>query len=129
MRNTFKKEERLTNKKIIDQVFKQGVKLKSQHFFISYILCELDTKYPVRILISVPKKIFRKAVHRNKIKRIIREAYRVNKKPLYEMLKKNNAKIALVLIYKSYQFPDFNTINNELKNIVEDQINLLEDRS
>jgi ribonuclease P protein component len=49
--------------------------------------------------ISVPKKKFAKAVDRNTIKRRIRESFRKNKHPLYEILKKKNLSIALMIIY------------------------------
>ena len=54
---------------------------------------------PVSILISVPKKRFKRAVKRNRVKRQIREAYRKNKHILLDALKASGQKIAIAFIW------------------------------
>lgn len=53
---------------------------------------------PVSILVSVPKKRFRKAVDRNRMKRHIREAYRLQKQLLWNALEGSNESIAIAFI-------------------------------
>ena len=68
--------------------------------------------------ISVPRKKFKNAVDRNRIKRLIRESYRINKHILYENLEKENRKIQMMLIYISKEKYDFNTINSRLQQLI-----------
>ena len=99
MRNTFKKEERLTNKKVFEQLFNSGKGFVLSPFRFLWIESKFNSSFPVQLGISVPKKSFPKAVDRNKLKRRIRESYRKNKHVLYEILKKKNLSLALMIIY------------------------------
>lgn len=71
----FSKAERLTGKKKIEELFQHG----SSFFLHPFLVKFLHTKEENRVLISVPKKKFKRAVDRNRLKRMIREAYRLNK--------------------------------------------------
>jgi ribonuclease P protein component len=76
---TFRKEERLNKEIWIQELFTRGSSFHLYPFKVLF-LPHPDEKYPVtQILISVPKRNFKKAVDRNTIKRRIREAYRLNK--------------------------------------------------
>lgn len=106
MEQSFKKEERLCSKVVIDQLFADG-----NSFVINPIRTiwienkhKHEHQYPAQVLIVVPKKNIPSAVKRNKIKRHMRECYRKNKEILYEGLKSNRT-IALALIY---------TMNNQI---------------
>ena len=99
MRQTFKKEERLTNKKLFEHLFNAGKSFVISPFRFVWIESKLNSSFPVQLGISVPKKKFSKAVDRNKLKRRIRESYRKNKHPLYEALNKKNQSLALLIIY------------------------------
>jgi ribonuclease P protein component len=99
MKYQFKKPERLYGKKSIDALFSGG-----RSFFIFpfriMILENGDTEeYQVRVLLSVSKKIHKTAVARNKIKRMMREAYRLNKHQLHDSLDRKNGCIHLAMIY------------------------------
>jgi len=81
---TFKKEERLSKTKIIQELFDKGSSFYLYPFKV-FFMENPDTAPPVhQILISVSKKNFKKAVDRNLIKRRIREAYRLNKNLLVD---------------------------------------------
>lgn len=76
---TFKKEERLSKEKIIQELFDKGSSFYLYPFKV-FFLANRDNQYPYhQVLISVSKKNFKKAVDRNLIKRRIREGYRLNK--------------------------------------------------
>ena len=97
---TFKKEERLCNKKLIDKLFHNGSSFLCYPFKASWLYIDEPLKFPVQILFSVSKKRFKRAVDRNLIKRRMREAYRLKKqRHLYDVLSINNKKIALSLGY------------------------------
>lgn len=79
MKYTFKKEERLKSRKLIEQLFDEGKRLKSFPIQLVYLQIEHDTDYLVQASFSVPKRRFKRAVDRNKVKRLMREAYRLQK--------------------------------------------------
>jgi ribonuclease P protein component len=84
---TFKKEERLSKEKVIQELFDKGSSFYLYPFKV-FFLRNGDTQYPVhQILISVSKKNFKKAVDRNLIKRRVREGYRLNKNLLVDQNK------------------------------------------
>ncbi|MFA5971784.1 MAG: ribonuclease P protein component [Lentimicrobiaceae bacterium] len=78
-RNTFRKPEKICNQNQIDTLFKEGKSLKSGLFRLLVVENDEKGKSPVQVLIAVPKKNLRHAVDRNRMKRLIREAYRLNK--------------------------------------------------
>jgi ribonuclease P protein component len=96
---TFKKEERLCNKSAIENLFSKGKNYFIYPLKVIWISTEQDIKYPAQILISVSKRNFKKAVDRNYIKRLIREAYRKNKYLLYNALDDNHKKLTFTIIY------------------------------
>ena len=83
MNFSFPKSERLTQIKVIDSLFQKDSTNVSQRFVYPFrVLYKSNsaTNLPVpQIIISVPKRKFKKAVDRNLLKRRIREAYRLNK--------------------------------------------------
>ena len=91
MDQSFKKEERLLSKKIIDLLFEKGVSFVNNPVRTIWLEAELKTNSPVQVLIAVPKKNVAKAVDRNTIKRRMREAYRKHKHLLYKQLQLSQA--------------------------------------
>ena len=105
---SFSKKEKLTGKKKIEGLFKEGSSFYLPAFQIRYIHSTGEDS-PHQVLVSVPKKNFKRAVDRNLLKRRIREAYRLNKhliedcKPLY-----------IGFVYISKQILSFHEIQNQL---------------
>jgi ribonuclease P protein component len=84
---TFKKEERLCNKRLIDELFHNGSSFLCYPFKAQWLPVNEPADAPVQILISVSKRRYKRAVDRNLVKRRIREAYRLNKQQyLYDVL-------------------------------------------
>jgi len=97
---TFKKEERLCNKRLIDELFHNGSSFLCYPFKVSWLYTNEPLTYPVQILFSVSKRRYKHAVDRNLIKRRMREAYRLKKQQhLYDVLNGVNKKIILSLGY------------------------------
>ncbi|GAB2720752.1 ribonuclease P protein component [Hymenobacter frigidus] len=92
---TFPKEEHLCRKKLIEELFgKQGSSFGVYPLRIVWIPASAPTTAPPQVLISVSKRTFKRAVDRNRLKRLIREAYRLNKYRLTEQ--PNGHSIALL---------------------------------
>lgn len=111
---TFKKEERLCNKFVIDSLFKKGKTSFSYPFSIKWLYNILDTKSSAQILIVVSKRNFKKAVDRNRIKRLIREAYRNHKHILYQSLESNNKKVVFAFIYTEKEILNYKSIEDKI---------------
>ena len=69
---------------------------------------------PVSILVSVPKKRFRHAVDRNRMKRLVREAYRLNKHILWNALEGKDFRLALAFVCITDTLPTFRTVNKSV---------------
>ncbi len=95
---TFNKHERLKSNKEIDNLFAKGKSFINYPFKIIWLLSD-NNNVPAKLLISVSKRKFSKAVSRNQIKRQIRESYRVNKQDLYKFLNSENISVNFACIY------------------------------
>jgi ribonuclease P protein component len=76
---SFPKEERLRHKKLITRLFGQGSSFLVYPYRIVHLLAPEVPLQPVQVLISIPKKHFKRAVDRNRLKRQTKEIYRLNK--------------------------------------------------
>ena len=74
---------------------------------------ELDAD--ASILVSVSKRYFKRAVKRNRVKRLIREAYRKNKQLLIDNIGEGGCKLALAFIYLSNELPETDVIDARMK--------------
>ncbi len=97
---SYTKEERLCSKKQIDLLFSKGSSFVLYPFRILWIQNPEPALYPAQVVLSVPKKRFKRAVDRNRIKRRIRESYRILKTDkLYPFLREHNINLYLMIIY------------------------------
>jgi ribonuclease P protein component len=111
---TFKKEERLSRKKIVDQLFSEGKSFIVFPFRIVWMNYDPEVDYPAQVLINVSKKRFKRAVDRNLIKRRTREAYRRNKESWYKFLDEYNFKCVFALLYISTEIDSFKAIEEKI---------------
>jgi ribonuclease P protein component len=82
---TFPKAEHLCRKKLIEQLFsKQGASFGVYPLRLTWLPAPARGSAPPQVLISVSKRTFKRAVDRNRLKRLIREAYRLHKHRLLE---------------------------------------------
>ena len=106
-RYTLSKEERLSWKRYIDMLFAKGQSFVAFPLRVVYLPVEEESLTPVSILISVPKKKFKRAVKRNLIKRQIREVYRVRKYMLIDPLVEKNRRMLVAFLYLDKEIHSF----------------------
>ena len=93
------KQYKLRHKQVINTLFESGLVKKQKPFLLYYKLMPLPTEFPIQVVFSAPKRKFKRAVDRNRIKRILRELFRKNKLILEHSLLSHNLQIAVFLIY------------------------------
>jgi len=112
---TFKKEERLCNKRLIDKLFHNGSSFLCYPFRVSWLVNPETQLYPAQVLFSVPKKRYKHAVDRNLVKRLMREAYRLNKQQhLYDMLQQADKRIIVSVGYVGKEVEPFPFIEKKM---------------
>ena len=119
MRFTFQKEERLKSKKIIGRLFnKEGKSFAIYPLRIIWLETPLETVHPVQIGIVVPKRHFKKAVQRNKIRRRILETYRLNKHSMHEHLQAKEKQCAMMIVYTAKEEMPYKELNKKMKILI-----------
>jgi len=117
------KEERICSKKLIDDLFNGG----GSHSISAYPLravylyrkANSQEDSPVSILVSVPKRCFKRAVKRNRVKRQIREAYRRNKLGIREKTTSKNQILALAFLWLDNKLCTSAEVEKKMKNLLE----------
>ena len=120
---TLGKNERLKSRKQIDQLFSEGKKFSVTPFRIFYLLESLlttndsppdNSRNSIQFGVAVSTKNFKRAVDRNRIKRLTREAWRLQKNELAEELKVTGKQLNIFFVYNSKELPDFNSVKDKV---------------
>ncbi len=113
---SFKKEERLCNVKLIEKLFTDGSSFLVYPFRIIWLSEVANSVHPVQVLISVPKKRFKRAVDRNLLKRRIRELYRIHKSEfLFPFLDEHSAGLILGITYIGNEIGEYAFLEKKFK--------------
>ncbi len=114
-RFTFTKEERVTGKQRIETLFVQGNSFMVYPFRVVYLKRPRGTLARASILVSVPKKKVRSAVQRNRVKRLAREAYRLNKHLLNPLALREDKGIDIAFIYVIDEMTGYTTVEKGMR--------------
>ena len=119
---TLSKEERICSKKLMEQLFNGGTARSMSSFPLRVVFTTVERQPgqpPASIIVSVPKRHFKHAVDRNRVKRQLREAYRHHKQLLVEALADTPQKaIALSLIWMDGRHLPSGEIDHKLQNLL-----------
>lgn len=121
MNQSFGKEYKLCSKKIIEGLFENGTRLSTFPFALTYQFEDLPNKnIPFQIVISVPKRQFKRAHDRNRMKRLVRECLRKNKYILEDFLQESNKnqQMALFLVYRFNEEIDYETLMRKMSKLL-----------
>jgi len=118
-KNTFSKDERLTNVTVIDKIFSEGKAVNIGSFALLYFPQQLRTPFPAQVTFAVAKRNFKHAHDRNRIKRLMRECWRKEKFNLYEKLHQKNVQYAICLMYRGKIIPDYASTEAAVKKLLE----------
>ena len=123
---SYSKSERLKSKKLIEATFAAGQKFKAWPLVAKSMEAELPDDVRCQTLVSVSKRSFKRAVDRNRIKRLMREAWRLHKHTAYAAIQKHEKQHALVLIYVGKEVPTFEGMQASMKTLIAKMIKALE---
>ncbi|HEY5406397.1 MAG TPA: ribonuclease P protein component [Ginsengibacter sp.] len=107
--HTFERDEKLKSRKLIQLLFKEGKSFSHFPLRVIYALPEKNF-YRLQSTFSVSSKNFKKAVERNRIKRLMREAYRLQKALLLSELEIRKKNLIVFIIYSDKTLPEFEDI-------------------
>jgi ribonuclease P protein component len=116
---TFKKEERLCNKRLLEELFRSGSSFLCYPFRVSWLLAPDVQVTTVQVVFAVAKKRYRRAVDRNLIKRRTREAYRLHKQELlYSSLQQQELQLILTINYIGKEINDFAFMDKKMVKVL-----------
>lgn len=115
MDNSYPKKEKLKSKKRITQLFAEGRSVSIYPIKLIY----LETKgqeAAIQVGVAVPKKNFKSAVERNRIKRLLRESYRLNKATVFN---NTRSEFAFLFLYLGKEMPTFQEVERKMKSLLQ----------
>jgi ribonuclease P protein component len=116
---TLGKNERLKSRKQIEQLFNDGYRFNLSYFRIFYSFLDKPnvTASPLQAGFAAGSRNFKTAVDRNRIKRLIKEAWRLQKSELKEQLTQQNRKLNVFFIYTGKELPVYSEVYLSIKKI------------
>jgi len=110
--------ERLKSRKQIDLVFKEGARINIFPLRVSFIL-EKGSGDALQFGVGVSAKSFKKAVDRNRVKRLARESWRVQKNDLRQMLADHKFRMVVFVVYTGKELPVYDTVYQAMAAVIE----------
>ena len=118
LRYTLGKEDKLKSRKIIEQLFKDGKSFSLFPFRTIYLISDhKNSQNPSGLLqagFSVGTKHFKNAVDRNRIKRLMREAYRLQKNSLTDIVKNSGTEVGVFFIFTGTEIPAYTLVSEKI---------------
>lgn len=112
MRFQYSKKDKLKSKKLIEHLFNEGKSVTVYPLRLIYLKTDYEDGSALKTGVSVSKRLHKTAVARNRIKRLLREAYRLNK-PLY--FNNSSTSYAFMILYLSKDGTTFDKLNDSIK--------------
>lgn len=115
MNQQFPNNEKLKSKKLIEQLFKSGKSVSSFPVKLIYTTVPFEEDVLIKASVSVSKRRFKNAVDRNRIKRLLRESYRLNKSIIHNELQEQ---YVCMFLYLGKEMPNFNELNGKMERLL-----------
>lgn len=113
---TFKKEEHLCSRQLIDRLYAEGQRLMAFPYSVQWLVVENET--PCQVMIVAPKRKFHHAVDRNRVRRLTRECYRLRKHALYDFLHSQGLSIVFSMVYIHNEIMSYNQLGHKMDKLL-----------
>lgn len=113
---SYPKKEKLKSKKLIDQLFVEGQSISAFPLRMVYLPTTFEDPVIAKAGVSVSKRNFKTAVDRNRIKRLLRESYRLNKVNYFNNL---STQYALMILYIGKDKPTLEQVETKMNDLFE----------
>jgi len=121
----FGKESKLKSRNVIQQLFSEGKHVLVYPLKAVYIFG--NEKHSLQAGVSASKRNFKKAVDRNKIKRLIREVYRLQKPDLENHLIQNKQNLSIFLMHVGKEMPEYDQLKGSVEKIIKRMVKISEE--
>jgi ribonuclease P protein component len=110
------KSDRIKSRKLVEQLFREGTVIQVPPFRASYLQVE---QQGLQFGVAVGTRHFKRAVQRNRIRRQIREAYRLQKQQLQQALQQQQKGLALFVVYTGKELPEYSLIADKMNRLLQ----------
>lgn len=117
-RNKLTKEERLSKKQWIEALYESGTSIKSPAIVLVKHEVNVDIPFPAQAMFTVSKRNFKRAHDRNRVKRLMKEAYRKQKHLLYATLDSQQKKSTLMFIFTGKGIPNYPYVHGKISDLL-----------
>jgi ribonuclease P protein component len=111
---SYNKNEKLKSRKMLNELFTKGKSFSVFPLKVFYMAMQETVNEPVKAGVGVSTRNFKKAVDRNRIKRLLRECYRLNKLSLHSSQKR----VAVFFLYTGKEMPDYAMLNAKMQTVL-----------
>lgn len=115
MSSKFPKKEKLKSERLIHGIFEEGKSITSYPLKLIYLDIKVPTEAKVQCGFTVPKRNFKSAVKRNRIKRLLRESYRLNKEQIFNNIE---GSFAFLFLYLGKDMPQYEEVEKQMRVIL-----------
>jgi ribonuclease P protein component len=114
--NKLDKNRRIKSRKLTEQLFSKGQRFALFPIRVLYFIQHQDLPRRVNLQagVAVSSRQFKKAVDRNRIKRLLREAYRIQKQELESLLEKNHQQLFVFFVFTGKEIPEYQLLKERL---------------
>jgi ribonuclease P protein component len=126
---TYSKNEKLKSRKMTNLLFTSGKTFSVFPLKVFYMQPAGEMDFNAKVGVGATTRNFKKAVDRNRIKRLLREAYRTEKLPLQNYLNEEKKQIVFFILYFDKTLPEKNIIKNKMPLVIEKLLKLLNEKN
>ena len=119
IRGTFRKHERLRSRKLIAELLKKGKAVNVPPIRLIGMATVLPPECTAQVTFAVPKRFLARAVDRNRVRRLMREAYRGNKTDLYDKLRGREVQCLFLFVHQSREIPGFAEVQDKISSALD----------
>jgi len=116
--NSYAKAEKLKSRKALNALFTGGKSFAVFPVKVFWMPAAPNSDQPIQAGVGVSARNFKKAVDRNRIKRLLRECYRLNKHSLLATLEAKEKKVVVFFLYVGKELPDYTTLNEKMQQVL-----------